>query len=212
VTPFHSTILLAVLAAPLEGQQSLILRSDCDAEPACVRMTFDVGSATVLRIAQPQDSLGYTIFAVRAAAALTSSQPAIHEVLVRGYTDGIECSHLGQATVAVLGHSSTGRPIVLSDQGPVSLTDTMFRVGCPDCGRIQDAATGRLVVLRPTPGWDLTLAGTRAESLYVNDQREVVLREDGRAVALTAFGPFRVVPRPQPSRRYRLALNQRACT
>jgi len=205
-------LFLTALTATVRQQTEVTLASECGVEPRCVIMTLDVSAADRLQKVSSQDSLGYTTFAIDVRGAIEGHGGGEYRVLARSYTDGIECSHLGQATVAVVGHSAAGFPIVLTSRGPLQLADTVLAVGCRGCATIRDAVTGRIVARRRTPGYALPLAGTRPESLFVGDGAELIVRRGRTLEELTAAGRFRSLIAAKPSPAYRLELENGACT
>ena len=193
------------------GQGPVELAAGCgDTQSVCVPMTVDAPAAS-LRVAQTQDSLGFTTFELSVYGRLADAAPASQTVRLRGYTDGLECSSFGQAEVGVLGHSADGHPIVATNAGPFEVIDTLLRVGCPECARVRELRSGRLVATRRTPGWDLTLAGTRADSLWAGPNAELVITTRGEIIQLTGAGRFRRLPSPSRARELRLELEQGAC-
>jgi len=204
--------LILACSTARSSQGPIVVRDTCDSQPACVPMSLDVSSASLIRALKPQDSVGFTTFELRVHGSLAGLAQADHVIRVRGYTDGIECSAFGQARAAVIGHSSAGHPILLTDHGSLELADTVLRVGCPECAKIRNRSDGQLVATHRTPGWDLAVAGTRADSLLIGPEGELLLRTGSAFIELTAAGPFRRMTGAPRSDRYRLELKQGACT
>lgn len=184
----------------------------CRADVPCVRMTLDADSSLV-RVRQAQDDSGFTLFSVRVIGALAGAPVTSHELLVRGYTDGIECSTFGQATVAVLGSAANGRPQILTSAGPLTLDTAGVRVGCPQCAHVRAQQSDSLVAMYRTPAWDLRRVGLAADSLALTETAELVVRQGSRWINISSPGSFRVVAAPGTGTlRYRLTLEAGACT
>lgn len=203
---------LALALTPYTGHTQLRLLSDCGSHAACVPMTIDlVGHERVDPLTAP-DSLWFATFSVPVMGRLGGGPVAKHELLVRGYVGGMECSAFGQASTAVVGHSEKGHPILVTEGGMLEVTDSIFRVGCPECGRVVDTSTGLLVATHRTPGWDLTLVNTQPDSLMVSANGELVIHRLSSWIQLTHDGPFRSLTERPAAGGYRLELQFGACT
>jgi hypothetical protein len=141
----------------------------------------------VLERKSPQDANGYTEFWVRARGSLAGGPKKVHLLLIRGYTDGMECTSFGQSNVAVVGLSASGESTLLSDSGEFVMAPDALTVGCPDC-----IAPSGDRSYRRSPSWDLSLTGHRAEQLFQSHEGQVAIEVPDGCIVLS--DPFALLP------------------
>jgi hypothetical protein len=176
--------------AALVGAEIEILTHCPDAIPACVRMTL---SDTSRDEPPPSDSTGYASVRLPVRGRLGDAAAIDTALVLRSFTDGIACSSLGQATVAVVGFSDAGEPIVLTSQGPFTLVASTLRVGCEDCALLLAAASTDTIATLRTPAWDFTEVGRQLADLSYDDTGSLFMRSDTACVALHRNARFAVV-------------------
>jgi hypothetical protein len=174
-------------------------------------MTVDAADS-LIRAVGAQDSSGYTVFSLRIRGRLNEELVTEHDLLLRGYTDGIHCSAFGHATVAVIGNTAEGKPIIVTDRGQLSLVDNTLVVGCADCARAFERATNQFVRGYRTPASDLSLVRSRPDSVRLAADGNLVVRHGGRWINISAPGPFRVAAEPPVSPPLRLEVEYSGCT
>jgi len=162
--------------------------------PTCVRMTLSDTSRAPFAEPPAGDSTGYARIRLPVRGRLGAA-PAIDTALVlRSYTDGMACSSLGAATVAVVGFSNLGEPIILTTQGEFTLVSSTLRVGCEDCAFVLAAESLDTIAELRTPAWDLTEVGRRLHDLSFDDRGALFVRGDSACVALSPSARFAVAP------------------
>ena len=121
-------------------------------------------------------------------------------MLLRTYTDGINCTDFGQSYVASIGYSDAGNPVLLNGAGSLEVVDSSFDVGCSKCARLISKDTGEAVREFTTPSWDLTLVGLTArmeKHFFFDDEARVFLRNDSggntsHCLEINNDQPFRI--------------------
>lgn len=183
----------ATPAPSLYGPGIHVLTSCPTNATTCVRMTLDDHARPSNAPLPSADSTGYANITLRVRGHL-SGQSSVDTVLVlRSNTDGIACSALGNATVAVTGFTDAGGAIVLTSAGPFTVDSSSLAFGCETCGvLLQQSARDTVATLR-TPAWDLQRVGITPEALSYDDARTVFVRTSTSCVAMRASGPFDAV-------------------
>lgn len=182
------------LAGAAAEEPELVLMSECTPGEACIPMLLNFGprgeGALISTKPLPE---GFTAFIVRVRGKLADAEPREHRVLIRGYTDGIECCDFGQTNVAVLGYSQQSQPILATSSGSLTVEDQSLRVGCSGCVKVFDSKSGKVLATYPSPSWDLTLTGHRKADLSASELGELYIRTSSTCMQLVPDGLFRVV-------------------
>lgn len=185
-----------VSAPACSAQQSLpvVLTSCPDDTPACVAMSLDVPSDSMLdaqRNPRSEDAGGYSTFQLTLSGNLEKHPQDSITIIIRGYTAGLVCSVFGQARAAVVGYTPAREPILLTTMGRLVVRDSRLEVGCPTCGRLLARSSGDTVVVVRTPGWDLSLAGHgHLDFSYGDDGTLYLLATEHGCVALPRASDF----------------------
>ena len=163
-----------------------ILNACPDSVSACVPMLLDAPTLDSVRVAEspPVDSIGSSDMTLRVPGRLAGGAPSTHELVVRVFRDGMECSAFGQGNVAVVGFSERYEPVILTDRGPLMVEGTAITAGCRDCLKARGDTTSYA-----TPAWDLFLTGNNPSQFFFLTSGDPVLRAGDKCVTLR--GMFR---------------------
>ena len=200
------TLLFMAVITSCSGrpQDPPFVLSQCPADvPACVVMLLDAENSNLEHFpTSNQDKEGYTRFTVPTA------NPEQPELVIRGYTDGMECSAFGQATAAVIAISAKGVATILTSAGPRQLPLTVT-AGCRGCLRISGSDQ-----LFTSPSWDITLTGYSKEDFAVLENGAPVLLIPDGCVTLTGQFEFLSLIMCQPilSVDQKAVIDSGACT
>lgn len=155
---------------------------------ACIPMTISAEHLEwSLEQQSAQDANGYTEFRVRAQGSLAGGPVKMHVLLIRGYTDGMECTSFGQSNVAVVALAPSGQSTLLSESGEFVMAPDALRVGCPDC-----IAPSNGQSYRRSPSWDLSLTGHRLEQFFQTHDGLIAIEADSGCTVLS--DPFVHLP------------------
>lgn len=188
-----ATLLITLLLISCGGQRAaepaVRLLEQCPVtRAACVPMTISAKHLEqVLERRSPQDANGYTEFWVRAQGRVAGGPTKVNVLLIRGYTDGIECTSFGQSNVAIVGLSPSGQSTLLSESGEFIMAPDALTVGCPDCIAPSNGRSSRR-----SPSWDLSLTGHRSEQFFETWEGEAAVDVPSGCIVLS--DPFALLP------------------
>lgn len=180
---------VACVAHP-DSAQELSLLSECpDEELGCVEMEIRAPDlASILISRGPEDASGYSEFRVQVPDGSSSDSL---EVVVSGYTGGMYCTSLGQASVAVAGFSNEREPIVFTSTGTLVLEGDALVVGCPSCAELATRDGSVRMPAGVAPAFDFTLVGVRFLSLAYDDAGTLLVSQNGRCLEIPIVGLVR---------------------
>jgi hypothetical protein len=180
--------LLAALMVPIYAYsatpETIMAVQKCESTP-CLLMEIDYPESSVPK-GQAVGS-GYSVYSLPVNGRLGDEARIIYALSVKSYTDGIECSHVGQASVAVQGMKN-GHPLLKTDRGAFEVTDKALSVGCQDCLRLINKKTGANQGSFITPSWDLSRLNV--ERVYLNARGQARIMSEGHCIGLGDSGEY----------------------
>lgn len=185
-------------SAPSPYGPGIHLLSACQPDATtCVRMTLNDRARPANAPLPIADSTGYASFALRVRGHLSGHNAADTVVVLHSNTDGMACTALGNAAVAVTGFTETGGAVVLTSAGPFTVDSSSLEFGCESCGVLVPQTGRDTVAILRTPSWDLRRVGLTPEQLSYDDAQTLFVRTgmgtDTACVAMRAVGQFEAV-------------------
>lgn len=114
---------------PVEPENTdIIISRNCrKADKACISMELDILDKKLITDKKPAGpEIEYTI---KAFGKLEREAEKEHTLKFVGGTEDKGCTAFGKGTAAIMGFSSLGNPIVLTDKGNLELTSKLFTLG-----------------------------------------------------------------------------------
>ncbi|GAB4375737.1 MAG: hypothetical protein Kow0062_15140 [Acidobacteriota bacterium] len=188
---------LSCVAQDEKGDGAIRLLDNCGGRTACIEMLPNYGSrgSDGVLFRRMDTGGGYAEFELNVEASSPGGHPAPQMLVLRGWVDGLECCDFGQATVAVLGFSGAGNPILLTDEGPLEVHGGAIEVGCATCARLLDRKTMDVVSVGRTPSWDLRLVSGDEDYLTYDAEGRLYFFKGGRCLRLAPDELFEQVDR-----------------
>ena len=175
--PLLMASILGVLALPFPagpagGADVTRVLDRCPGEAhECVRMTVSTDRLRKILVDRsPASADGFTDFTIAVRGSLDGGTVRSQKVIVRGFTDGIECTAFGQSTAAVVGISEDSRAAILTSRGKLLLEPKALLIGCPQC-----VPPGPDGAARVSPAWDRRLTQNASAELFETHQGQIAI-------------------------------------
>ena len=191
IDPTFGAALRRAQSFAAEIAQGVELFTRCPSDvPACVTMTLHDESRTV--VPEP-DSTGVSSIPLRVRGRFAGQSPTDTVLVLQSYTVGMDCSSLGQATVAIVGFTDNGAAIVLTHAGPFTVDSSSLVFGCEECGRLWSQSDSTQRPSLRMPAWDYREVGLSETDLSYADDGTIFVRTPVACVGMSPSGGFEVV-------------------
>lgn len=190
----------------LESRIALLNRCPEGIEQVCLPMAMDVlpehRSAVIVDAVGPCDMTSAAQYSLEMRGRLGDGEIATHVVSYEAFTqgdppltyqDGLGCKTLGYGNIVSLGFDDSGNPVLLTDRGKFTVTDSRYQIGCKDCLKAYWPDVERPVTYA-SPDWDMSGSVYKPLGGFVlNLDRSVYVSYRGRCISYQRNAAFEFV-------------------